>query len=363
MALNSLPQLTSVALGPQHRRRRLVLLALCLALGPSIPPSASACDDVSTYVVSRGDTLTGIAAAVGVDTARLIALNALTEPDVIFAGQVLKLPQGREPISFYCIRPGDTLTGIAARTGMPADALADLNGIGVPDRILAGQHLRLSERAASLGPPATLPVRATPTAMPTSTATVVVLPRPSVTLTPTRSATPRSEQGVRWVGSPNFWPEWPDGPPIALVVHTAGGTLEGMDRWFTSPESGVSAHFGIGLDGRIHQYVALGSRAWTNGAVEEGHAWPGPDAINPNHLTMTIEMEDLNHDTYRVSDPQFRAAVLVGRSVLALYPQIRYLVTHRAIAPLSRANDPGPAWVESGRFAELARALGLMPVR
>jgi hypothetical protein len=83
--------------------------------------------------------------------------------------------------------------------------------------------------------------------------------------------------------------------------------------------------------------------------------------VNPNLLTASIEFEDVRGGG-DVPETQFRAGVLAGRRVLQRYPQIRYLITHRAISPLTRARDPGPAWLASGRFAALARELGLEPI-
>jgi N-acetylmuramoyl-L-alanine amidase len=166
---------------------------------------------------------------------------------------------------------------------------------------------------------------------------------------------------VQWIGSPNFWPGRYDAP-IALVVHTTGGSLIGTEGEFHNPFSQASAHFGIGLDGTIHQYVELGNRAWANGSLEAGNDWPGPAWANPNDLTVSIETEDLGSASQPVTDAQFRATVAVGRAVLARYPSIRYLMTHRAISPMTRAVDPGKRWVASGRFTALARELGLLAI-
>lgn len=42
-----------------------------------------------SYVVQSGDTLTGIAAEIGMDVDSLMAANGLTDPDVVYAGQTL----------------------------------------------------------------------------------------------------------------------------------------------------------------------------------------------------------------------------------------------------------------------------------
>jgi N-acetyl-anhydromuramyl-L-alanine amidase AmpD len=135
-----------------------------------------------------------------------------------------------------------------------------------------------------------------------------------------------------------------------------------MDHWFTDPTNLSSAHYGIGLNGRIHQYVDLGDRAWANGYTEPGNRWPGLPDVNPNDWTVSLELEDLGQHDYQVPEAQYQAAVVAGRLVHARYPNLQYLVSHRAIAPSTRANDPGPSWIESGRFEALARDLGLAAI-
>ena len=55
----------------------------------------------------------------------------------------------------YTLRPGDTLSGIAARLGVSLRALADANGITDPDRVLAGRSLRVPAAAGAPAAPAT----------------------------------------------------------------------------------------------------------------------------------------------------------------------------------------------------------------
>ncbi len=50
----------------------------------------------------------------------------------------------------YIVRPGDTLSAIAARHGTTVSALASANGIPDPDRIRIGQLLRIPDTAAGL---------------------------------------------------------------------------------------------------------------------------------------------------------------------------------------------------------------------
>lgn len=46
------------------------------------------------------------------------------------------------------------------------------------------------------------------------------------------------------------------------VVHIMQGSLSGSDGWFHNPSAQVSAHFGIGKDGTIYQWVDTNDIAW-----------------------------------------------------------------------------------------------------
>lgn len=168
-----------------------------------------------------------------------------------------------------------------------------------------------------------------------------------------------SEPAIIWKGSPNFWPRRRGYQPLAIVVHTTSGTLAAADSWFANPSSQVSAHFGVGLDGVIHQYVGSADAAWSNGVLEAGHTWPGTPGVNPNLETISIETEDLGRATRPVSEEQLLAVLSLGRLMQRRHPSIRYLARHATISPKSRPNCPGPRWTASGRFAALAAELGL----
>ena len=106
---------------------------------PSVP---------SAYTVQPGDTLSGIALRFGTTVSQLAALNSIADPDKIYAGQVLRLtgsPSGNQTI--YTVKAGDTLSEIAARFGTTYQVLAQLNGISDPDRIYPGQTLRIPSGA------------------------------------------------------------------------------------------------------------------------------------------------------------------------------------------------------------------------
>jgi len=67
--------------------------------------------------------------------------------------------------------------------------------------------------------------------------------------------------GAKWLGpSPN---ESGNMGPVRLgVVHIMEGSLGGTDNWFSNTAAQVSAHFGVGKDGTVHQYVDTSRIAW-----------------------------------------------------------------------------------------------------
>lgn len=109
----------------------------------------------TVYTVKAGDTLSGIAAKYSTRWQVLAEYNSLSNPDLIFSGQKIRIPTAgtsaapaqtaKKPaeVKTYTVRPGDTLSGIAARYGTTYQKIAALNGIKNPDLIFGGQVLKL----------------------------------------------------------------------------------------------------------------------------------------------------------------------------------------------------------------------------
>jgi LysM repeat protein len=117
-----------------------------------LPNLALAAD--GTVTVQYGDTLTSIAARNGTTVDALVATNGLSSANLIFVGQTLRLPGGgaapapaapAAPSSGggYTVQPGDYLSVIAENHGVSQDALMAANGISNPNLIFAGQELRV----------------------------------------------------------------------------------------------------------------------------------------------------------------------------------------------------------------------------
>lgn len=99
-----------------------------------------------TYTVQAGDTLSGIAAKLGVSTGAISGYRS-GNPNLIYPGEVLKINGGnaapKPAARTYTVRAGDNLSAIAAKYGTTYQALAAKNGISNPDLIHPGQVLKI----------------------------------------------------------------------------------------------------------------------------------------------------------------------------------------------------------------------------
>lgn len=107
-------------------------------ISPVAPPPAKN----KTYTVKKGDTLSGIASRFGTDYRLLAAKNGISNPDKIYPGQVITIKGGSRH-QHYTVKRGDTLSKIASEHGTNYHHLAQLNGISNPNKIYAGQVIRI----------------------------------------------------------------------------------------------------------------------------------------------------------------------------------------------------------------------------
>jgi lysozyme len=125
------------------------------ATGSSTPePYPTSSQNTEIYIVQKGDILSQLAVDFDTTTATLVELNNLSNPDVLYVGQELRVPAGSRKKSgsaskpqgsikkggSYTIQKGDTLSEIALAAGVSIDDLRELNGIK-GDMIMAGETI------------------------------------------------------------------------------------------------------------------------------------------------------------------------------------------------------------------------------
>ena len=210
----------------------------------------------------------------------------------------------------------------AAYFGGPAGYEAvDRDGPGIPPELADHQERAGLERGVSVG------------AEPST-----VLPRPSHFM------------AYSFIASPNWSGRGTCGPE-AIVLHVTGpGSMGGMDSWFRNPASQVSAHFGIGKDGALHQYVEVGDAAWHAGIVNRPNLtnpliarWVA-EGVNPNRCHIGIELLLAGPAEPLVEYPAMAAtldSLLVWLSTTTGIPLDRtHVIGHYELDGVNRATDP-----------------------
>lgn len=137
------------------------LTAVTLALPGLANASEPNASEQGAYIVTEGDTLGGISAAMGVPLGDLLQANGLIVTSVILPGQRLEVPdvsaRGSSAVAagpLHTVAAGDTLGGIAARHDVSLESLLAANQMSVNSLITPGMSLVLPAGAA---PPADSP--------------------------------------------------------------------------------------------------------------------------------------------------------------------------------------------------------------
>ncbi len=148
----------SIAAPPQTRNKQsvyyrifLVFTLLAALLLPTLPANASG----NIHIVQPGESLSVIAARHGLTIQQLQQWNHISNPNLIYSGQSLRLSepgsssqQGR----YYTVRRGDTLSHIASQFGMTVSGLASYNHISNADFIYIGLRLHIPTEAPHITP-------------------------------------------------------------------------------------------------------------------------------------------------------------------------------------------------------------------
>ncbi len=115
------------------------------------PVSSAKPAPTTWHTVRSGENLASIASKYGATVQELMSWNDLGDPDKIQAGQRLRVgagtPSGDTTVS-YTVQPGDTLSGIATHFGVSVSQLQKDNGIRNAGEIKVGDVLEVSTESA-----------------------------------------------------------------------------------------------------------------------------------------------------------------------------------------------------------------------
>lgn len=146
--------------------------------------------------------------------------------------------------------------------------------------------------------------------------------------------------------------------PLGIVIHVMDGTLKGTDSWFNDPQARVSAHYGIGVNGEVHQYVSEDDTAFHAGTVVNPTA-PlvlGLPNVNPNFYTIGIEHEGKGENPW--TDPQKNTSAELVTQIAARHAiplDAQHVFAHHEV----RASKPCPGSLE--KAAQILRLAAGLP--
>lgn len=113
-------------------------------VGAGVPTAAA-----DRYRVRPGETLSGLAERFGLPLTDLARANRIKPPYQVAAGQTLVVPGRKgDREAAYTVRAGETLAGIAGRHGVRLGDIVGANPGIDPDRVRAGQRIRLPGEVA-----------------------------------------------------------------------------------------------------------------------------------------------------------------------------------------------------------------------
>ncbi len=180
----------------------LAIMVSVLILAPRLASAQDGGQQPTQHVVQRGESLYGIARQYGVTVLAIAQANNISNPNLIYVGQVLKIPVGTTPTvtpttpvpttpaattpapttpppttgqTVHVVQTGENLYRIALRYGTTVQAISQVNGITNPNLVYVGMQLKIP------APGAVLPAATTPAAVVTTPAPVATTPAPATT--------------------------------------------------------------------------------------------------------------------------------------------------------------------------------------
>jgi len=256
---------------------------------------ASAREGATTYQIQPGDTLSTIASSTGVSVDRLVAFNAIKDPNVIIAGQALALTNGgatpatsatsastapaataTSSAQGYTVKSGDTLWDISRATGAPLNDLVQTNGLANADQLTVGQVLRLPVTAGPLQRTAAV---ATPK------------PKPSATAAPASGLLQKVPSDASRVAGGNAH------VGVAAINLVSGDKL----MWHADDEFPSASVMKLPILVELERQIAAGNVAWTESLRSEASAMIAiSDNTAANEIAGVIHPQSVNDTMTRL---------------------------------------------------------------
>lgn len=314
--------------------KRQIFVILAAAILSLLLFTAPALAD-SQYTVQQGDTLFSIARRFNSTVQAIAAANNIVNPNLIYPGQVLTIPDGVPGTpppatpppptgsSTYIVRPGDTLGLIALRFGVTIQALAAANNISNINVIYVGQVLTIPGTVGPTPPPTT-PPPTTPPPPSGNTISYVVQPgdtlgklaiRYGTTIQAIMAANGLSNPNLIYVGQVLQIPVGSGGtpPPVVSGSFELGGQTHGFGhitemkyagmRWIKFQHKWSPGDDPAGLASRINDAHANGLKVLIS--VTGAALFPTPGSIDfASYITFVGGLAALGPDAIEVWNEQ-----------------------------------------------------------
>ena len=115
---------------------------------PTIPETPEENETYQSIIIPRGATLSELAIEYNTTIARLVELNNISNPNLIYAGETLVIPIASQESNAngvktipYIVQSGDTLSKIAREFDTTVEILASINNISNVNLIFTGELL------------------------------------------------------------------------------------------------------------------------------------------------------------------------------------------------------------------------------
>jgi N-acetylmuramoyl-L-alanine amidase len=272
--------------------------------GGTAAPATSGSSTGGGLIVQRGETLSEIAARNGVSVSALAAANGLDPNGILPTGRSLHIPAaGSAPVSSsaptsapeamgaYTVRPGDTLSDLAARSGVPVAQMAFMNGLDPKGLLLAGTVIKL------------------PTGSPVAAST----PAPSQTVVPSAAPTPApGHLSAGQIGS-------------IAAQHGVPGSLAAAIAW---QESGFNNAAVSGANARGIMQIMPGTWDWVQGNLSRTRLDPNSpsDNVRAGSLYLAQLLRDTGGDPEQAAAAYYQGLSSVRR--IGMLPETRRYVAN-----------------------------------